>query len=91
MPGWGMIALATISGACMALAVVAAGWATKAELRARLAEDLLARGAARRSDAVARGNRTRAEQARNRVLQKTREMREAIAAQDARQQGLGLD
>lgn len=74
---------------------LAAAWAGRAEMRARLAEDLLARRERRASDAVARGNRTRAERGaamqRERVRQTTAELRAAIAARGPVQDGLGIE
>lgn len=95
MSAAGELGLAALAGAGFASAALAAAWAGRAEMRARLAEDLLASRERRASDAVARGNRTRAERGaaiqRERVRQTTAELRAAVAARGPVQDGLGIE
>lgn len=72
---WLSLILAAVAGAAAALAVMQASSAAHWRMRAKTAEGLLDRAAARRSGASARGNVTRKEELREAVLNKCEEMR----------------
>lgn len=72
---WLSLILAAVAGAAAALAVMQASSAAHWRMRAKTAEGLLDRAAARRSGATARGNVTRKQAQRERVLSKLDEMR----------------
>jgi len=72
---WLSLTLAAVAGAAAAFAIMQASSAAHWRARAKTAEGLLDRAAARRSNASARGNVTRAAEQRERVLNKCEEMR----------------
>jgi hypothetical protein len=72
---WLSLILAAVAGAAAAFAVMQASSAAHWRARARTAEGLLDRAAARRSNATARGNVTRKAEERERVRAKCDEMR----------------
>lgn len=72
---WLSLTLAAVAGAAAAFAIVQASSAAHWRARARTAEGLLDRAAARRSNSSARGNVTRKSEHRERVLNKLDEMR----------------
>ena len=72
---WLSLTLAAVAGAAAAFAIMQASSAAHWRARARTAEGLLDRAAARRSNASAHGNLTRKAEERERVLTKCGEMR----------------